>query len=280
MRVPALMGAVAGVGLFVWGPSRLRAAYNSDVTRELERRPGLSPVTETDLEALPPPVQRYLRSAGVIGQPRVENFRVRLHGRIRSSADSRWMPLQAEQYNFVGRRKRFFYLTSSMFGVPVQGYHRYADGSASMDIKAAALIPVVHAAGDKLFQSETVTLLNDMCLFAPAALLDPALVWEEVDTHAARVSFTNAGVTVRALLRFNDLGELIDFVSDDRSQASTDGTRMVRRGWSTPVKGYRAFGPMRLIAVGEGRWHTCDGSFAYIELEVDDVAYNARPRAA
>jgi hypothetical protein len=277
-REPALMGAVAGVGLLLCGPSRLRAAYNSDVARELDRRPVLSPVTETDLAALPPPVQRYLRAAGVVRQPRITNFRVRLHGRIRSGATSRWMPLQAEQYNFVESRKRFFYLTSSMFGVPVQGYHRYADGSASMDIKAAAIVPVVHATGNEMFQSETVTLLNDMCLFAPATLLDPALAWEDVDSRHVRVTFTNAGVAVRALLTFNDAGELINFVSDDRYQASPDGRRMTRLRWSTPVTEYRRFGPMHLISTGEGRWHMPDRPFAYIELEVDDVAYNVSAR--
>jgi len=278
MFTPALIGGVAGAGLLVWGPSRLRAAYLNDVARELEQRPVLSPVTETDLQALPAPVQRYLRVAGVIGQPRVANVCVRLHGRIRSGASSRWMPLRAEQYNFVERRKRFFYLTSSMFGVPVQGYHRYADGSASMDIKAAGIVPVAHASGDQMFQSETVTLLNDMCLFAPATLLDPALAWEDIAARHVRVTFTHAGVTVRAGLTFNDAGELIDFVSGDRYQASPDGRRMTRLRWSTPVTGYRRFGPMHLISTGEGRWYIPDGSFAYIELEVDDVAYNVSRR--
>ena len=252
----------------------LRVAYRRDVAEGLARTSSPTLVTDRLLATVPLPVQRYLRAAGGIGQPRVENFRVRLHGRIRSGVDSRWMPLRAEQYNFVERRKRFFYLTSSMCGLPVQGYHRYADGCASMDIKVAGLVRVAHATGDEMLQSETVTLLNDMCLFAPATLLDPALVWEDADACAARVSFTNAGVIVRALLRFNDLGELIDFESDDRYQASPDGRCMTRLRWSTPVTGYRRFGPMHLISTGEGRWHTKDGSFAYVELEVDDVAYN------
>ena len=256
----------------------LRAAYRKDVAEELAHTSIPTPVTERDLATLPPPVQRYLRVAGAVGQPKVANVRVRVHGRIRSGADSRWMPLHAEQHNFIEQRARFFYLTSSMFGVPVRGYHRYADGSASMDIKVAGLVRVAHAAGDELLQSETVTLLNDMCLFAPAALLDPALAWEDVDSRQVQVTFSNAGVTVRALLMFNEAGALIDFVSDDRYQTSPDGTRMTRLRWSTPVTGYRRFGPMHLIATGEGRWHMPDGSFAYVELEVDDVAYNVSAR--
>jgi len=145
-----------------------------------------------------------------------------------------------------------------------------------MDVRAAALIPVVRSAGDEMFQSETVTLLNDMCLFAPATLLDPGLVWEEFDKRTARVSFTNGGVAVRAELTFHEAGELIDFVSDDRYWVWADGKNALRRRWSTPVHAYRSYGPMRLIAAGEGRWNTPDGSFAYVELEVDDVVYNVR----
>ena len=255
----------------------LRAAYAGDVARALDGVPTLPVVTEADIAALPPPVQRYLRMSGAVGQPRVANFRVRLHGRIRSNADSRWMPLDAEQHNVVQARQRFFYLTSSMFGVPVRGYHRYSEATALMDIKLAGLVTVAHMTGAELFQSETVTLLNDMCLFAPASLIDPAIVWEEADTRTARVSFAHAGVTVRAALTFNDAGELIDFISDDRYQSSPDGTHATRRRWSTPIQAYRRFGAAYLIAVGEGRWHTPDGSFAYVELEVDDVAYNVRP---
>jgi hypothetical protein len=262
------------LGFVVWGPTDFHGAYQQDVRQALV--PGLpSPlVTEDDLEPLPPLVQRYLRRAGVVGQPRVADFRVRIHGRIRANDGARWMPLDAEQHDFIARRKRFFYLTSSMFGVPVRGYHRYADSSASMNIRAAGLVSVVHATGRQLFQSETVTLLNDMCLFAPATLLDPALVWEEFDVRSARVAFTNAGVTVRAELTFNTAGELIDFVSDDRYQLSSDGRQATLCRWSTPVTRYREFGPVHLIAAGEGRWHPSDGSFAYIELEVDEVEYN------
>jgi hypothetical protein len=65
-------------------------------------------------------------------------------------------------------------------------------------------------------------------------------------------------------------------MSDDRYQASSDGKSMTRVRWSTPVRGYRAFGPVRLGALGEARWHTADGSYAYIELELDDVEYNVR----
>jgi hypothetical protein len=146
-----------------------------------------------------------------------------------------------------------------------------------MDVRAAGLLPVVSLTGPEMFQSETVTFLNDMCLFAPATLLDPGLVWEEPDRGRVGVRFINAGVTVRAELSFNSSGELIDFVSDDRYRAARNGALMTKLRWSTPVRPYRAFGPLRIWSGGEARWHTSSGSFAYIELELDDVEYNVRP---
>jgi hypothetical protein len=48
--------------------------------------------------------------------------------------------------------------------------------------------------------------------------------------------------------------------------------------WSTPIGGYRPYGAVRLASRGEGRWHEPDGEYAYIELTIDEVQYNVRPR--
>ena len=240
--------------------------------------PARPPITDADLAHLPPPVQRYLRVTGVVGQLRVSNFRVRMHGRIRECRERRWLPLSAEQYSGVGPAARLFYLTSSMFAVPVQGYHRYVGSSASMRVKAAALVTVAAADGPEMTQGETVTLFNDMCVLAPATLIDPAIEWDALDPRTTRALFTNAGYTISAELSFNDAGELTNFVSEDRYQAQPDGKMMRRLRWSTPVGRYRSFGAVRLPSEGQGRWHDPEGEYAYIELTIDDVQYNVAPR--
>ena len=92
------------------------------------------------------------------------------------------------------------------------------------------------------------------------------------------LSFTNADHTIRATLVFNDDGELTNFWSDDRRRASADGKALEAVRWSTPVGSYRAFGPVRLAARGEGRWHDEGGEYAYLELELDEVEYNVPAR--
>ena len=127
-----------GFGFFAQGPFSLRAEYEHDVASRLSDALVVELITEADIAHLPSAVKRYLREAGVVGRARVRNFRARIHGRIRAGRADRWMPLTAEQYNFVDPPTRLFYLNSSMFAIPVQGYHRYAESEATMRVRRAA----------------------------------------------------------------------------------------------------------------------------------------------
>ena len=272
--------ALVGVafGFLAHGPGSLRAAYDGDVDRAFARVVPSQSISEADLAPLPEPVRRYLRASGIVGRPRVRNFRVRVHGRIRSGPDARWMPIAAEQYNFVDEPARLFYLNGSMLLIPIQGYHRYVGPAATMRVKAAALVSVLDVAGNDMNEGETVTMFNDMCVMAPATLVDPTIQWEPVDAGTVRARFTNAGHTIRAELSINEAGELTNFWSDDRYQTSSDGKTARKVRWSTPVGGYRSFGGVRLASGGEARWHEPGREYAYIEITIDDVQYNLRSR--
>lgn len=283
----AWAGAVANVALlavavpaaFTHGPLGQRAEYDRDLTalRVAGARGAIRVVTDADLAPLPAPVQRYLRVSGVVGHPHVTSFRVRMHGRIRSGPEATWMPIVAEQVNTLDPPARLFYLDATMMGLPVTGYHRYVDGAASMLVKLAGLVPVARDAGPAMTRAETVTLLNDLCLLAPATLVAPALTWTAVDDREARVRFTAGATSVEATVLFGSDGRVTDFWSDDRGRVQADGTSSAGQRWSTPVAEYRRFGAFTLIGHGDARWHLPGGAYPYIELDIDDVAYNIVP---
>ena len=116
-------------------------------------------------------MQRYLRLTGVVGQPRVQNYRIRFRGRIRSAPDARWMPFEADQQSFADQPTRLFHMRARMFGLPVDVFHRLTDGHATMQVKVFGAIPMVDARGPEMDRAETVTLFNDMCLLAPGTLV-------------------------------------------------------------------------------------------------------------
>lgn len=257
-----------------WGPGSFRATFDHDAAAALARPINAAVVTEADVAHLPDPVQRYLRATGVVGQPRVATYRLRFTGRIRSGPDSAWMPFEAFQVSTANPPTRLFLMRARMYGLPVEAFHRYLDGHATMQVKLAGLVPIVNARGPVMDQSETVTLLNDMCLLAPGTLLDSRLTWEAVDAHTARARFANGDQAISATLLFDDEGRLVNFVSDDRSRSSPDGKTFTQLRFSTPVSQYRPFGPVRLGGYGEARWHLPDGEFTYGEFELQDVTYN------
>ena len=262
------------------GPTSPRAEYRrlvSSAMAELEDQPSSTAVvTEADLAPLPDPVASYVRRSGAVGRPHLTGFRARIHGRIRATAESPWMTFTGEQVNTYGPApSRLFFMDATMRGLPVDVLHAFVGPSATMRVKLASLVPMVDASGPRMDQAETVTLFNDLCLLAPAALVDARIRWEPIDHHRARGSFSNGDHTVSADLTFDDDGDLVDFVSDDRLRASRDGTSFTAQRWSTPVRTYGTFAGRRVIASGEGRWHapSPEGEFTYLEFDLDHLRH-------
>ena len=96
---------------------------------------------------LPEPVRRYLRVTRAVGQPRVQNYRIRFTGRIRSAPDAAWMPFEAEQQSFADEPTRLFLMRARMFGIPVQAFHRLIGGHATMQVKVIGVVPMADATG-------------------------------------------------------------------------------------------------------------------------------------
>jgi len=262
------------LGLLSRGPWSFRAEYEREAARLLAAGGPGAPIEEADLAPLPPAVQRYLRFAGAVGQPRPRAFVGRFRGRIRGGPKDRWMTFTADQVEAFGEPVRLFHMEASLFGVPFEAWHVMRGTAATMRVKVASLVQVVDARGPEMDRSETVTLLNDMCVLAPGSLLDPRIRWEDRGPLAARATFANGPHTVSADLTFDGEGRLVDFRSADRSRASPDGRSFERVPWSTPLARYRAFGPLRIADRGDAVWHPPGGAFSYIEFEIADMTWD------
>ena len=264
-------------GAVAWGPFGLRAEYEQSTSRRVAQLAETPPVTEAELAPLPAPVQRYLRYVGVVGHPHVRGFRVRFTGRIRSGPEAAWMAFTGEQHDFTDPPARLFSMQATMRGVPVEALHSYDERGARMRVKLLSLFPLVDAGGTDFTRAETVTLFNDLCIMAPATLVDPAIAWKELDARSVEGTYTNGRHTIRAVLLFDDAGALVNFWSDDRPALAPDGLTFVPQRWSTPIGDYRTRGPFRLASRGEGRYVAAGGEYAYVQFDDLDVAYDLLP---
>lgn len=250
-----------------------KTTYKTEATKGIARLTTMPLLVEKDISFLPDPVQKYLRYIGAIGKPKVQNVHAVFSGKMKLTDNGKWMDISAQQYNFYDQPTRLFYISSRMFGIPFDGLHLYSGNTATMKIKLASLIPVVNAYGPIMTKGETVTLFNDMCVLAPATLIDKNIRWETIDLLTVKATFTNQEYTISAVLYFNEKGELINFVSDDRYQALS-GNKFENFRWSTPVKDYKEINGQKLASYGEAVWHMPKGEFVYAQFNITKIEYN------
>jgi len=254
-------------------PRSFASLYQRESARHLAQLPvSAALVTERDLEPLPPLLQRYLRHTGVLGKPRVLGFRARFHGRFRQGLDGRWMAFSSEQHNFLAPSARLFLMRASLFGLPIDGYHDFVGAQARFRVRVFSLLDLVDGRGPQMNRSETVTVFNDLCVLAPAALVEAPVRWTTIAAQALRGVYTRGDQTIAAVLTFDAQGDLIDFVSEDRSY-SADGKTFRRLAWSTPLRGHRDFAGVRLPERGDAIWRTPEGDFVYGEFNLDELEY-------
>lgn len=226
-------------------------------------------LTEADIAGLPMLLQRYIRYSGAINRPRLHNMKIAFEGQMREKGKG-WFSFTTEQYNFFERPVRLFFMKARMFGITVPGYHAYQNATASMQVKLFGLVPVVDRKAGELNKAETVTLFNDLCLFAPGALIDASIHWQPVDDSSVKAIFTNKEITIEASLYFNAEGQLINFVSDDRY----DVTAKNQYRFSTPVSEYKNIDGYNLPTYGEAIWHYPEGKFTYGKFHLKAIQYN------
>jgi hypothetical protein len=257
------------------GLAAVERHFAATVAAEFARQPlqPAVPLQGADLAHLPAAVQRYITASGAVGQPRVQNLRITFDARMQQSATSRPMPSRTLQFNFVAEPARHFYLRTRMFGIPTRVVHSYSQARATMRVHLAGLIKVVDIAGPALSATETATLLNDLCLFAPGALVDPRLAWRELGPRQVEVSFRNAAYAVKAVLSFDEQDRLVDFVCADRGELQRDGS-LLMLPWSTPLRDHRMVRGHRLPGYGEAVFLREHGRYAYGRFTLLDVEYN------
>jgi len=256
------------------GCTALQPEFESRVRAVLRAQPAtaLPLLEEGDLAHLPPPVRRFVLASGAVGRPRVRSFRAEFDAEMFRKPGDAPMVSTSVQYNLVDSPTRLFFMRSNMFGLPVQVLHDYAAERATFRVRVASLVNVVDEGGVRFSKVETVTVLNDLCFFAPGALVDQRLSWEAIDDRTARVTFSNGPHRVSATLFFNERDELVDFTSDDRPQL-VDGTYKPYR-WSTPIEGYQLFGGRRLPTRGAAVYAYPEGPFTYGKFRLKSVAYD------
>ncbi len=204
-----------------------------------------------------------------MGTPRPRKVTIRQDGRIRSSADSKWLRFKARETYDVAQ-PGFEWKAALKIGPATVGraHDSLNDGAGRMHVKLLGLIDVVNADGPEMDQGSLMRWLNETMWF-PAVWATDLITWRDGTASSAFGSVSAGELTVEAEFCF-DRGRLVDFRAD-RFRDIGDGFEI--RPWSTPISEHWNKLGIEMPRGGAGVWHLPDGDFEYIQLRLTDIDY-------
>lgn len=246
--------------------------YNKEVSAVFQQDTFMptAVLSENDIQQLPEQIKKYIRFVGAVGKPKVSHFKAEFIGEIREDAYSPWMPFTCIQFNFLKEPTRLFFMKAKMKGFPIGVFHKFRNGKATMDVRLFSLIDIQRLEGAEMNVSETVTFFNDMCVLAPASLIDNRIKWLGAEKNTVKASFTNKEITVTAVLYFDDRGALVNFISQDRYAGNTGK----KYAWATPLKNYQQFEGQQIMEIAETIYSYPDGDFIYGNFTLKSISCN------
>jgi len=229
-------------------------------------------ISETDLNGLPEPVQRYLRYAQVVGKKPINTVRLKQTGTIRMDPNKGKMNFEATQFYCTDPGSFVWNARVQMFpGIWITGRDKYLGGSGNMLIKLLALVPLVDAKGFELDQGTILRFINEHFWF-PTAYLNDYFTWIPIDEQTVEAVVDYGGIRSRIIYYFNQSGQMINFETE-RYRSLSDGRSELTR-WSTPIRNYREMNGFFVPTEGEAVWHMQTQNFNYINLRITDLQYD------
>ena len=226
--------------------------------------------SEEDLIGLPAPVQRFFKSCGYLGTPKMSYARASFRDVNFKMSDDKTIKINYVQYNFVEKPERFAYIDSRVYGVPFEGFDSYENGSGSMKGTLGKVITLFDQQGTDMNKSCLVTVLAE-CFLVPGMALQNYISWQDIDdTHArARISYYN--ISASGVFTFNEKGEVISFRTSDRTSVDMDGTAREAE-WSAIYSDYKDNNGIRQPSVLISIWHYPEGDFVYFNEKKSEVS--------
>ena len=268
-------GLAATVGYWLW----------SGGTRELERRLATfdRPLAATryhpsELEGLPPPVQRFFRSVLTEGQPIVTTTSLEHKGEFNmGEAEDNWRPFHSRQQATASRPGFIWDARVEMMpGVLVRVHDAYIGGEGLLHAALLGLVPVADLRGTpELAEGELLRWFAEAAWYPTALLPSQGVRWEHVSDKVARATLVDGAVSATLTFTFGDDGSMEVVRAEARGR--TVGGRVLLTPWEGRWSDMRVQNGMRVPMRGEVAWLTPEGRKAYWRGTVTSLSYEFAP---
>jgi hypothetical protein len=278
--------AAAAVGLDAYGARRwehsTRALQDRLEAGHLgDRRGPSSPVRCYDareLAGLPPPVQRFFRTALQDGQPIITAVTIDIAGRFNMSpTGDQWKPFTSRQ-RVITRRPGFLWNAdiSMLPGVKLRVVDSYIAGRGLLHATVQGLFTMADIQGDgEIARAELMRYFAEAAWYPTALLPSQGVQWEAVDGHSARATMTDGPLGLTLLFRFNADGAIDSFRAEARG--GMVGQTMVMAPWEGQWSEHQTRDGVQVPLTGEVAWLRPDGRKPYFVGTVTSLSFEFSP---
>jgi hypothetical protein len=229
-------------------------------------------INSTDLEKLPPIMRQWLANSGITGKPMAYCARIKQNGKMRTSADGKWMSFTAEQY-FDFQQASFVWTTTveMMPLLYMDGRDKFQNGRGEMLIKLLSLIPVVDEANNSKINTGTMLRYMGETTWFPSTALSPYMTWEEIDAYTVKGTMQHGDTRAEGLYHFSETGDFVSFEAE-RFYGGGEDARLEK--WLVTVDEYTVINGMRIPVKNSVTWKLKEGDFTWLTLEITDLELN------
>lgn len=286
LTVVVLMVVAAGTvaaAAVLYGRHRWEAAGADLRARLEESRTPPSPATysSAELDGLPPPVRRYVRTVLEEGQPMVASARITHRGEFNlDGSGERWVRFRSDQWS-VTRRPGFVWDARMRVapGVSVFVHDAYVAGRGVLRARLLGLVPVMEPpATPELAHGELMRFFAEAAWYPTALLPSQGVRWEGIDERSASATLSDGETSVTLTFEFDDQGLIVRVRSDGRYR-EVDGTT-VAVPWQGRFWNYERHGGMLIPVDGEVSWVLPDGPAPYWRGTIEEITFRTTSPAA
>lgn len=254
------------------GEWQFNRMYKKEVQRLLIQpiKKSASTITNEQIRLLPPAVQKWLQSSGVVGRPAIKQLYLQQRGEMKNKPDGEWIPFEAEQY-FTTDPPSFSWKTKirpSGF-LFITGRDKYEHGKGNMLIKAYGLFTVADSKGSQTDQGTLLRYLAEICWF-PTAALSEYIKWEVIDDNTAKATMSYGGVTASGIFYFKENGDVEKFEAD-RYYINNNHSSLEK--WQVTCIDHKTMNGIRIPVKNNVTWKLKEGDFKWLELEITNIQF-------
>ena len=230
--------------------------------------------TASELDGLPPPVQRYFRTVLADGQPLPSRVSVSHTGTFNmSESGEQWKPFTSTQ-RVVLRPPGFVWngRLALLPGLPVRVHDAYVAGEGILHASLLGLIDLAELRGTPAMnEGELMRFLAEAAWYPTALLPSQGVRWEAVDDTSAMATLEDGETRASLLFRFDAEG-LIESVRAEARGRMVAG-KVIPTPWEGRWSHPALVDGMRIPLEGEVAWLLPEGRKPYWRGRVTQIRF-------